>query len=270
MTNLVSIIMPVYNSARFVDQAIQSVLDQTYPHWELLIVNDGSTDDSVRHIMRFKDERISVFHQDNKGVSSARNVALARMKGEYFCFLDADDVLTPHSIEVRLNLFQRAITFVDGAVDLFDANMKQKEGLWVPGAHGSVLKRLFRLNSSCFMGLTWMVKKQTDITYQFDECLTHCEDLLFFMSIAHSGDYAFTTETVLRYRRAPGSAMRNIRGLANGYTILREKMHTLFPIKPSLYDKIVFDYKVRKIVFLSYVKISQYRLAVSYLVNGRL
>jgi teichuronic acid biosynthesis glycosyltransferase TuaG len=270
MPDLVSIIMPMYNAGRFVRQAVQSVLDQTHSNWELLIIDDGSTDDSFCQVRQFQDKRILMFSQENRGVSAARNVALADMKGAYFCFLDADDVLPPRSLEVRLRMFNGAISFVDGGIESFDLSMKTKMAEWRPRAQGNVLKKLFRVDNSCFFGLTSMIKRNARIDYRFDETLTHCEDLLFFMTIAHSGNYAYTDEVILRYRKNNGSAMQNINGLAGGYTALRNKMCTLFKGKLSLWDKLVYDVKVRKIMFLTFSRDKRYRTALRYFVYGRL
>ena len=267
---LVSIIMPVHNAGKFVRHAILSVLNQSYPNWELLIINDGSTDDSVYQVKRFEDDRIIFFNQKHKGVSAARNVGLTRMKGEYFCFLDADDVLPPRSLKARLSCFAENIGFVDGAVDTFDHVMQHKHDRWTPRAEGKVLSKLFRLSDACFFGLTWMVRRQPHLRYHFDESLGHCEDLLFFMSIADSGRYAFTEETILYYRKNPKSAMSNLRGLASGYTALRYRIRELFPDKLSFFDKFVYDYKVRRIMLLSFLRKSQYREATLYLTYGRL
>jgi glycosyltransferase involved in cell wall biosynthesis len=94
---LVSIITPMYNAARFVRQTIESVLAQTCPHWGMLIVNDGSKDNSYDIAMEYakKDNRIKVFQQENAGSAAARNNALQRAQGKYIVFLDADDLLYP-------------------------------------------------------------------------------------------------------------------------------------------------------------------------------
>lgn len=96
----VSIIIPVYNLAGFVEQAIQSILDQTYSHWELLVIDDGSTDQSAEKIQKFLslDSRIRYFFQDNSGVSNARNFGLSKATGEFILFLDADDLLVKRAI----------------------------------------------------------------------------------------------------------------------------------------------------------------------------
>ena len=87
-----SIIMPVYNTALYLKQSIQSVIEQTYENWELICVNDGSTDDSLEICEHYakQDSRIKVFSKVNEGVSVARNFGLKKVTGERVIFLDAD------------------------------------------------------------------------------------------------------------------------------------------------------------------------------------
>ena len=89
----VSIIMPVYNAEKYVSEAIESVRNQSYENWELIIVDDGSTDHSPEIIDRYaqKDVRIQSFHNKNEGVSAARNFALSKISGELVTFIDSDD-----------------------------------------------------------------------------------------------------------------------------------------------------------------------------------
>ena len=101
----VSIIMPVYNGERFIKQAIESVLAQSYSNWELIVVNDGSTDRTADIVSRYADSRIKLVHQDNFGEASARNTALKNMQGEYLAFLDADDLYLPHHLEYIMQYF---------------------------------------------------------------------------------------------------------------------------------------------------------------------
>jgi glycosyltransferase involved in cell wall biosynthesis len=98
--------MPAYNAEQYIGQAIESALQQTYPHWELIIVNDGSTDETPDIVARYSDRRIKAFHQPNGGEASARNTALRHMQGEYVAFLDADDVYLPHHLEVTAAYLQ--------------------------------------------------------------------------------------------------------------------------------------------------------------------
>ncbi|MDB5146065.1 MAG: hypothetical protein JWQ57_85 [Mucilaginibacter sp.] len=101
---LVSVIIPVYNSGKYIEQCIQSALTQTWQNIELIIVDDGSTDRSLAIIAKYENERVRVFSQEHKGSGAARNKGLAEATGEYIQFLDSDDLLSPNKIEKQLNL----------------------------------------------------------------------------------------------------------------------------------------------------------------------
>lgn len=101
---LVSVVIPVYNVSRYLPQCLDSVISQTYRNLEILIVDDGSTDDSGDICDRYAngDDRIRVFHTPNGGIASARNLALENVKGQYISFLDSDDWIERHAIETLL------------------------------------------------------------------------------------------------------------------------------------------------------------------------
>ena len=103
---VVSIMMPAYNAERFIGQAVESTLAQSYPHWELLVVDDGSTDQTSAIIAEYSDRRIKTYHQANGGEASARNTALKHVNGEYLAFLDADDLYLPEHLEVAISFMQ--------------------------------------------------------------------------------------------------------------------------------------------------------------------
>lgn len=105
----VSIIMPVYNAEKYIAEAIESVFCQSYENWELLIVNDGSTDHSPEIIDFYsqKDARIKAFHRKNEGVSMARNFALNQMSGAYVTFIDSDDVYHADRLKRMLQVFEQ-------------------------------------------------------------------------------------------------------------------------------------------------------------------
>jgi glycosyltransferase involved in cell wall biosynthesis len=93
MTPFISVIIPVFNAERYIGQSIQSVLGQTFPDFELLVINDGSTDASESVIGRFSDQRIRYFNKPNEGQCRTLNLGIAESKGRYIKFLDADDYL---------------------------------------------------------------------------------------------------------------------------------------------------------------------------------
>lgn len=106
---LVSVIMPVYNAEKYVSEAIESVRNQSYENWELIIVDDGSTDRSPEIIDRYaqKDVRIQSFHNKNEGVSAARNFALSKISGELVTFIDSDDVYHPDRLYRMVQIFEK-------------------------------------------------------------------------------------------------------------------------------------------------------------------
>ena len=109
-TCLVSIVVPVYNAARFIDETINTVLDQTYTNWELLLIDDKSTDDSVKLIKPYltKDKRIKLLsNRRNSGAAVSRNKGIDAAKGRYIAFLDADDLWLPTKLEKQVAFMQK-------------------------------------------------------------------------------------------------------------------------------------------------------------------
>lgn len=220
-SHLVSVITPAYNAEKFIAQAIQSVLNQSYSNWELIIVNDGSNDGTEGIVNGYKDFRIRYFKQQNQGVSSARNKAIKEMRGDFFCFLDADDLLTITSIEERLNIFEDAdyaIDFVTGGQEVRDHKLEQIIRVQIPSFNGNPSRAMARLDSDCFVNCgTWLIKRKSDIHYRFETNWSHLEDALFFFTIGQRGILRSCNKIVQIYRLSPDSAMSNLEGLALGY-----------------------------------------------------
>jgi glycosyltransferase involved in cell wall biosynthesis len=140
---LVSIITPTYNRGAFIGQAIRSVLDQTYDHFELLVVDDGSVDDTSTVIEPFlRDERIRYWRQENQGQSRARNAALAQARGEYIAFLDSDNEWLPHKLERSIRALQAnrwadvvyadVVTIDEDGHEISRRNMRRYSGRILP------------------------------------------------------------------------------------------------------------------------------------------
>ena len=109
MNELVSIIMPSYNTASFISKTIESVLNQTYKNWELLIVDDCSTDDTDEIVSKYNDKRIVYLkNEKNSGAAISRNRALRNAKGKWIAFLDSDDLWHPTKLEKQIKFFIRS------------------------------------------------------------------------------------------------------------------------------------------------------------------
>ena len=97
---LISVIIPSYNQGNYLGETLYSVLDQTYPHFEAIVVDDGSTDDTAEIVRSFEDARIHYIYQENRGLSSARNTGIHHSQGEFLTYLDSDDLFLPEKLEI--------------------------------------------------------------------------------------------------------------------------------------------------------------------------
>ena len=184
---LVSVVIPAYNSAQFIRECIESVLAQTYKDIEVVVVDDGSTDDTVSTCEEFGSS-ISLFRQENCGRGSARSAGVLKAKGKYLAFLDHDDLLVPGSIQNRVELprknpevgwvFSDAIEF-DGSGDLryFLAQFP-----WLTLDHDIFIQLL----RGCFpLTSTVMIRRSVmDLVGEFNRSLNYGEDLELFLRLA--------------------------------------------------------------------------------------
>ena len=167
--SIVSVILPVYNGEKYLAQAIDSILSQSYGKWELLIVDDGSKDGSASICDEYagRDSRIKVFHQPNSGVNTARAKGVDNASGEYFVFLDADDTLSSDALEYMLGQFSDNYDLlVCGKEDKTLNKEEYLNGLWTGDIAPALWSKMFRAS----------LYKQMD--YAIDRRLVMGEDLL--------------------------------------------------------------------------------------------
>lgn len=135
-----SIIIPTYNRAHTISRPVDSILAQTFPDWELIVIDDGSTDDTRTVVEGYKDERIRYVWQENQERSAARNHGIRLAKGEWICFQDSDDEYLPEHLEVHFNAInsrQDFRVFRSGLLLCKDGEMYKKEPLEVEGRYDS-------------------------------------------------------------------------------------------------------------------------------------
>lgn len=126
---LVSVIVPSYNQANWLPKTLDSIISQTYPVWEAIVVDDGSTDNTWEVIQEYsiKDSRIKGIHKENGGISSALNSGIEAAKGKYFCWLSSDDLFYPNKLELQIKAFDKldeSYGIIFGAFDLIDDKEK--------------------------------------------------------------------------------------------------------------------------------------------------
>ena len=260
--------MPAYNAAQLIGESIQSVIDQEWDNWELIIVDDGSTDGTDQITAQFEDRRIRCFKKQNGGVSSARNMGLSKIRGDLFCFLDADDLMTSDSISSRHQIFANhpELEFVGGGQLQMDQDLVEDLQVQLPDYWGNPMKGLIQLDPGCFINCgTWLIRKMPDKQYHFQEGLTHCEDLTFFFQMAGEGILGFTKQIVQVYRRGPATAMTNLDGLEEGYQYFYSRVKE--SDKVSFWSLLLLRFKIMKIMFLSFLACADYGRAFGSLVT---
>ena len=264
---LVSIIMPVWNGEAWIATAIDSVQDQSYSHWELIIIDNGSDDGSSEIAKSYNDDRIVLLSTTHTGVSKARNKGLDKSNGDYICFLDCDDRLPSRSLETRIQLLNdnRSITFVDGMIRRYNDDLSQSMDEWRSSFQGDPLPSLLRLTGNCFQGITWMIRREELGDLRFREDLSHSEDLVFFAELAaKGGTYQTVPEPIYDIRVRKDSAMSDLHGLADGY----DKAFQYFKgISNKVLWRDEYREKVRRILFRSFLKRGQIISALRSWVN---
>lgn len=130
---LFSVIMPTYNRALLIGKAINSVINQKYSHWELLIVDDGSVDDTNEVVTAFSDDRIRYIYQENQERSAARNNGIVQAKGDFICFLDSDDYYLPEFLTefeglIKINNYKDAFYFCNTLCETGDGVVEKSLG----------------------------------------------------------------------------------------------------------------------------------------------
>lgn len=185
----ISIIVPVYNGTNHIERAVNSVMSQTYQNFELIIVNDGSTDNTEEAIKGIKDERIIYIKQENKGVSSARNRGIKEAKGKYIAFLDADDYWSDSHLFNHVNFLEKHTDYVMSfnRYITIDNNIK-KPYTWHNNLTGNIYPRLLFIANNIIGTPSVVIRK--DILGQsglFDENMSMCEDLDLWRRISKLG-----------------------------------------------------------------------------------
>nr|MBP7471733.1 glycosyltransferase [Prevotella sp.] len=216
-----SIIIPVYNVEKYINRCIDSVLAQTFSDFELLLIDDGSTDKSAKvcDIYASTDTRIRVFHKNNEGVSSARNFGLDKAVGEYVMFVDGDDELFPYSLTTLLEDAYDKYDLIIGGYQsynennelLYDLNINKK---MILNKEQSALN-MYKPFYYNYQGYIWnkLFKRKNIDKLRFNDNIYFNEDRLFCMEyICNSVQRTFyTTIPIYKYYQRKGSAMESLK-----------------------------------------------------------
>lgn len=245
MEKLVSVVIPTYNTADYITQTLDSVLGQTFKNYEIIVVDDGSTDHTGEVLSSYMN-RINYIHQENSGRSEARNTGIKAARGKYVAFLDSDDLWTPeklrYQVEIMENhseidfLFGDKQRFADDGSILIHSMFKEKgydetffgDPLYVKNAYKKLLNDPYIPT-----GTVIMKTRCFEDTGLFDRDI-YAEDWEFWLRAALLKTIAYVNEIWELERDRPGSGSKNLKAVYQSHIVTLEKHERLF--KKALAD----------------------------------
>lgn len=194
----VSIIIPAFNAASTIIKAVESVLSQSYCNFELIIIDDGSTDSTLKVVNSLTDSRIKIFTQTNAGVSSARNKGIFLSRGNLIAFLDADDVWLPKKLEIQLDYFEKKpyLDFLSGsAIYKYNKKYQYRKSKCL---EGNVFNKL--LSGNYILTSSVMFKKKIAKNIKmFNEDITLGEDWDFWLRLSLKNYFLTISDPLVLY-----------------------------------------------------------------------
>ena len=219
---LVSIVIPVYNAERFIKETIESVLNQTYTNFEILLIDDCSKDNSRKIIESFDDKRI-VYHlqEKNGGAGVARNTALTMAKGQYIAFLDADDVWEKDKLEKQIAIMNSDVWFTYTGASLIDEDsnmLKKKRKVKKHISYRGLLKNTMIITSSV------LIDRNHTGKFLMSE-IRSGQDYATWLMLLHKKGVAYgVTEPLCRYRLVSDSLSSNkLKSIKQVYNVQRKQ-----------------------------------------------
>ncbi len=212
----ISVIVPVYNTEEYIEKCIRSIMNQTYKNMEIIIVNDGCTDNSIKVVEELKksDDRIIIVNQENQGVSAARNAGLEKASGEYVAFVDSDDYLDEKMYEKLVNYME------DNDADLVSARAFIVERNSMPGENDynnyvdlfTSKKQVLKAYADAFLTIAvWdkLFTRKVIGNTRFDSTV-FCEDAKFVLDVCENARRILCTSERLYYHlKRTGNSLTN-------------------------------------------------------------
>jgi glycosyltransferase involved in cell wall biosynthesis len=206
---LISVVIPVHNAEQYLEDTLKSVFAQSYPHTEIIAVDDGSTDRSVDILERYSD-RVVLLKQPNRGAAVARNRGVREARGKWIAFLDADDVWSPRKLQRQLDARGERLWCYTDSVFVGGVNDGRKDSDLTEKHHGSVLERLVCNNFVCMSSV--LLEKQAYLDAGgFSDGIRYVEDWELWIRLASMHEIAYVDEPLVEYRIHSGSGSRSTR-----------------------------------------------------------
>ncbi|MEL6580488.1 MAG: glycosyltransferase [Cyanobacteria bacterium J06607_15] len=229
--DLISVVIPAYNAAATILETVNSVLAQTYTNFELIIINDGSSDRTLNLLQDITDSRLKIYSYENAGLSTARNRGVERSQGEFISFLDADDCWTPNKLERQIAALQNnpqaalAYSRVYFKYETEAASYADTSVIYTGNVYAELLLKNFLHNGSNAL-ISRNILAQVGL---FDPQLKAVEDWDLYLRIAAQYDFILVPEVQIIYRQSATSMTGNVRLMEHYLTLVIERAYAHAP-----------------------------------------
>jgi len=262
---LVSVCIPVYNGENYINQTIEAVINQTYKNIEIIIVDDGSTDNTKSLLKNLPHQNVSVYYQQNCGAAAARNLAYSKSKGQYIKFLDGDDLINPQMIESQVKLAvenpdcivsAKWGRFYDNNLDTFKLS---PEDCWqtLP-AYDWISSSWKNGHSMTQSGIFLLPRDIIENAGLWDEQLTLIDDLDFFTRvILKCKSVVFDPNSILYYRSGNSGSLSDRKqqeAMQSAFTSIDKATKNLLAVKASAEAKLACANTWQHYVYIAYPK----------------
>jgi glycosyltransferase involved in cell wall biosynthesis len=231
----VSVIIPAYNAEKFIIETIQSLQRQTFRDFEIIVVDDGSTDQTVSLVMQIEEPRLRVLSVEHQGLSATRNRGVVASQGKFIAFLDADDLWTPNTLKLYVEALSANPTadLSYGWTYFWNYDLKNSSDvtkLIAPSATGATAYRAMLERNIVGNGSNIFVRRSAfDSVGGFDQTLTHGEDWEFCFRIALQGEVALVPQPLVYYRQHSTSICSDFEPAKASFFKALDKIYDLAP-----------------------------------------
>lgn len=234
-----SVVIPTYNRPELLRNSINSVLSQTYPDFEIIVIDDCSSDNTPGVLKAFRDERLKVIrNSSNKGIAAVRNIGVTSSQGKYIAFLDDDDEWLPDKLEKQVRIMEdgpESLGCVYSGCLTMGLNGSEVVSTSIPRYRNKVLNELL-LENFITTSTTLLKKSCIEKAGLFDEDIPYGEDYDMWIRIAGDFEFDFAPEPLTKYRIHPNSITKNYAKVINGTRKILSKHRSLFAQNKRAYS----------------------------------
>ncbi len=230
----ISVIIPTYNNQNTILETIESIQKQTFTDFEIIVINDGSNDQTLEVVNAIRDTRIKIYSYENGGVSLARNRGISHAKGEYIAFMDADDLWITDKLQLQLTALQNNLeaALAYSWTYIMSENGEKVHKCAPVSIQGNVYTELIAANFIIGIASNVLIRRTAiDSTGDFDTSLSHYEDWDLCLRLARNWSFVVVPKYQVFYRQSNGSASSNIKEFEKSVLTVIERSLQYLPQK---------------------------------------